>query len=113
MNCFRASLYVAQEWYIAFSIDNGTKHSRESTVYLKKRGPRRLPRYASLKSIFELAICLVGKAHVTKMILNLNIFPPGLQIPQISYCIFKKPVICTNLIACSATLSLAAAECGQ
>jgi len=40
------------------------------------------------KSIPELAISLVGKAHVTKMKLNLNFFPLGLQIPQISYCIF-------------------------
>jgi len=53
-------------------------------------------------SILEFAICLVGKAHVTKMKLNFNFFPLGLQIQQISYCIFKKPVICTNLITCSA-----------
>jgi len=39
---------------------------------------------------------------VTKMKLNLNLFPLGLQIPQISYCIFKKPVICTtfNYVQC-------------
>jgi len=67
-----------------------------STVSLKKRGPRRLPRYPSLISILELAICLLGKAHVTKMKLNLNFFPLALQIAQTSYCIFKKPVICTN-----------------
>ena len=35
-------------------------------------GPRQLPPYPSLISILELAICLVGKAHVTKMKLNLN-----------------------------------------
>jgi len=63
-------------------------------------------RYASLVSILELAICLVDKAHLTKVKLNLNFFPLGVQIPQISYCIFKKPVICTNLITCSAKLSL-------
>jgi len=80
---------------------------------LKKDGPRRLPPYPSLISIPELAISLVGKAHVSKMKLNLNFFPLGLQIPQISYCIFKKPVICTNLITCSAKLSLHAAERGQ
>ena len=80
------------------------------TVSLKKRGPRRMPRYASLISTLELAICLVGKAHLTKMKLNLNLFPIGLQIPQISYCIFNKPVICTNLIKCSAKLPLHAAE---
>jgi len=78
--------------------------SQGGTVSLKKRGPRRLPRYPSLVSIPELAICLVGKAHVTKMKLNLNFFPLGLQIPQISR-IFKKPVICRNLITCSAKLS--------
>jgi len=44
---------------------------------------------------------------------NLNFFPLGIQIPQISYCIFMKPVICTNLITCSAKLSLPAAERGQ
>jgi len=40
------------------------------TVSLKKRAPRRLPRYPSLISIPELAISLVGKAHMTKMKLN-------------------------------------------
>jgi len=72
----------------------------------------RLPRYPSL-SISELAISPAGKAHATKMKLNLNFFPLGLQIPQINYCIFENPVICTNLITCSAKLSLHAAERGQ
>jgi len=72
-----------------------------------------MPRYPSLISIPELAISLVGKAHVIKMNLNLNFFPLGLQIPQISYCIFEKPVIYSNLITCSAKLSLHAAERGQ
>ena len=72
-----------------------------------------MPPYASLKSILELAICLVGKAHVTKMKLNLNFFSLGLQLQQISYCIFKNPVICTNSITCSAKPSLPAAERGQ
>ena len=79
----------------------------------ENRGPRRLPRYPSLISIPELAISLVGKAHVTKMKLNLKYFPLALQIPQISYCIFEKPVIYTNLITCSDKLSLHAAERGQ
>jgi len=35
-------------------------------------------------SIPELAICLVGKMHVTKIKLNFNFFPLGLQIPQTS-----------------------------
>jgi len=39
-----------------------------------KRGPGRLTRYPFLMSIPELAISLVGKAHVSKMKLNLN-FP--------------------------------------
>jgi len=80
------------------------------TLSLKKRGPRRQSGYLSLVSILELAICLIGKAHVTEMKLNLNFFPLGLQIPQISYCIFEKTVICTNLITCSAKLSLHAAR---
>jgi len=40
------------------------------------------------------------------MKLDLNFFPLGIQIPQTSYCIFWKPVICTNVITCSAKLSL-------
>ena len=76
--------------------------SQGGTVSLKKRGPRRLPRYPSLISIPELAICLVGNAHVTKMKLDLNFFPLGFQIAQIRRCIFKKPEICRNLITCSA-----------
>jgi len=59
-------------------------------------GTGRLPHYPSLISILELAICLVGNVYVTKMKLNLNFFPLALQIPQTCYCIFKKPVICTN-----------------
>jgi len=43
-------------------------------VPMKKRRPRRLPRYPSLISIPELAICLVGKTHATKMKLNLIFF---------------------------------------
>jgi len=49
----------------------------------EKEGQRRLFGYPSSISILELAICLVGKAHVTKMKLNLNFFALGLQIPQI------------------------------
>jgi len=81
----------------------------------EKGGPRRLPgyRYPFLISIPELAIRLFSKAHVTKMKLNLTFFPLGLQIPQMSYCIFRKSVICTNLITCSAKISLHAAERGQ
>jgi len=57
-------------------------------VSLKKRGLRRLTRYPSLISILELAICLAGKAHVSEMKLNLNIFSLRLQIPLTSYCLF-------------------------
>jgi len=110
----RASLNVALEWYVTFSLNNGAKLSRGGgTVSLKKRGPRQLPPYPSLISIPELEISLIGKAHVTIMKLTLNFFPLGLQIPQISYCTFGKPVICTNFITCSAKLSLHAAERGQ
>jgi len=87
--------------------------SQGGKVSLKKRSLRRLPRYPSLISISELAISLVGKSHMIKMNLILNFFPLGLQIPQISYCIFEKPVIYTNLITCSAKLSLHEAERGQ
>ena len=71
-----------------------------------------MPRYPSLLSIPELAISLVGQAHVIKLNLNLNFFP-WLQIPQISCCSFEKPVIYTNLITCSDKLFLHAAERGQ
>jgi len=73
----------------------------------------RLPLWASRVSIPQLGISLLNKALVAKMKLNLNFFPLGLHILQISYCIFKKPVICTNLITCSAKLSLHSAERGQ
>ena len=85
MTCFRAYsnvatlLFLTKQWCKAF---------KGGTVSLKRRSTTRLPCYPSLISILELAICLVGKAHVTKMKLNLNFFPLGIQIPQISYCIF-------------------------
>jgi len=72
-------------------------------------GPRRLPPYPSLISILELAIWLVGKAHVTKMKLNLNVF----LIWASNYYIFKNPLISTNLTTCSAKLTLPAAERSQ
>jgi len=109
----QVSLKVALEWYITFLTKQCCKALKGGTASLKKRGPRRLPHHPSLISITELALCLVGKAHVTKMKLNLNFFPLRLQIPQIRCCIFKKPVICTNLITCSAKLSLHAAERGH
>ena len=104
MTCFRTSLNlnVALERYRTLLTKQWCKALKGGTVSLKKRGRGRLPRYPSLISIPELAISLVGKAHVTKMKLNLNFFRVGLEIPQISHCIFKKPVICTNLITCSA-----------
>jgi len=70
--CFRASLNVTLEWYITFLTKQWCKALKGGTVSLKKRGPRRLPRYPSLKSMTELAICLIGKAHVTKVKLNFN-----------------------------------------
>jgi len=112
VTCFRTTLNVAFEWYKVFLTKQWCKALKGGTVSLQKRRPWRLPRYHSL-SIPELAISLVGKANVTKTKLNLNFFPIGLQIPQISYCIFKKPVICTNLITCSAKLSLHAVARGQ
>ena len=69
---------------------------------------------SSLISIPELGICLVGKALVTEMKLILNFFLfLGVQIPQTSFCIFKKSVICIKLITCGDKLSLHAAERAQ
>ena len=98
MTCLRTSLNVALEWYITFLIKQWCKALMGEHGISEKEGPEAI---ASL-SFPELAISLVGKAHVTKMKLNLNLFPLGLQIPQISYCIFKKPVICTtfNYVQC-------------
>jgi len=80
---------MALEWYITFLTKQWCKALKGGgAVSLKKRGPRRLSRYPSLISIPELAISIVGKAHVTKMKLNLNFIPSGLQIPQIIYYIF-------------------------
>ena len=80
------------------------------TVSLKKRAPRRLPRYPYLISNPQAAISFPAKAHMTKMKLNLNLFPLGLQIPQITYCIFKEPkslcFIKVNVFAPSSVYSL-------
>ena len=76
----------------------------------RKKEPEASSSLYSLISIPELAIFLVGKAHVSKVKLDLNFFQLGFQIPQISYCILKKSVICTNLTTCSAKLCLHAAE---
>ena len=72
MTYFRDSLNVSVEWYITFLTQKWCEalKGKGCTVSLKKRGPRRLPRYPSLISIPELAICFVGKVHVTKMKLN-------------------------------------------
>jgi len=59
------------------------RSQERGTVSPDKKGPRRLHRYLSLISIPELGICLVSKAHVTKMKLILNFFSLlGVQIPQ-------------------------------
>jgi len=112
MTCFRASLNVALEWKITFVTKQRCK-ALKGSQYLWKRGARGdcpviLPWYPSL----SLLSLLLAK-HMTEMKLNLNFFPLGLQTSQISHCIFGKPVICTNLITCSAKLSLHAAERGQ
>ena len=103
---------MALEWYITFLTKQWCKALKRGHGS-KNEGPEPTASLTSLISISELAISHVGKARVTKMKLNLNFFPSGLQIPQISYCIFKKTVICTNLITCSAMLSLQAVERGQ
>jgi len=61
MTCFRASLKVALEWYITFLTEQWYKAREGGTVSLKKRGPRRLPRYPSVISILELATILLAK----------------------------------------------------
>jgi len=67
---------VALEWYITFLTKQWCKVlQREGTVSLKKRGPRRLPRYLSLISTPELAIGLVRKAHVIKNENKFEFFP--------------------------------------
>jgi len=71
MTYFIDSLNVALEWYIKFLIKQWCKALKGRKVSLKKWGTRRLPRYPSPISIPVLAISLVGKAHVTKMKLNL------------------------------------------
>jgi len=102
MTYFRASLNLDLEWFITFLTKQWCKSLKGGHAISEKDGPEATASSSSLISILELAICLVGKAHVTKMKLNFNFFPLGLQIPQISYCIFRKSVICTNLITCSA-----------
>jgi len=87
MTCYRASLNVALEWYITFLTNQKRKARKRGTVSLKK-GPEATVSLSFPLFIPELAICLVGKVHVTKMKLNLNFFALGLQIPQTSYSIF-------------------------
>jgi len=53
-------LNVALEWFITFLTKQWCKALKMGTVSLKKRDPRRLPRYPSLISISELAISLVN-----------------------------------------------------
>jgi len=61
--------------------------SQGGAQYLRKKWPE-----ATASLTFsnnpELVICLVGKAHVTTVKLNLNFFPLGLQIPQTSFGVF-------------------------
>jgi len=77
MTCFRAYSSGALECFIAFLTKQWCKALKwgEGHGISEKDGPRRLPPYPSLISILELAICLVGKAHVTIMKLNLNFIP--------------------------------------
>jgi len=72
MTCFRASLNVALEWYITFLTKQWCKAFKRGHGMSEKEGPRPLLPCPSLISIPELAISLVGKAHVIKMKLNLN-----------------------------------------
>jgi len=114
MTCFRASLNVALEWYIIFVTKQWCKLSRAGLGISVKKGPEPTASLSFPNIHPELGICLVGKAHVTKMKLILNFFLLlGVRIPQISYCIFKKSMICIKLITCSAKLSLQAAERDQ
>jgi len=58
--------FLTKQWWKALKGGHGIS---------EKDGPRRLPPCPSPISILELAICLVGKAHVTKMKLHLNFIP--------------------------------------
>jgi len=75
MTCFRASLNVALELYITYLTKQWCKALKEGARYLWKRWPKATASLSFPISILKLAICLVGKAHVTKMKLNLNFFP--------------------------------------
>ena len=80
MTCFRASLNVALEWYITFLTKQWCKkHSRGGHGISGKEWLEATASLSFLISIPELVICFVGKAHVTKMKLNLNFFPLVLQ----------------------------------
>jgi len=88
MTCFRASLNTALEWYLTFLTKQWCKALKRGHGISEKEGPEVTASLFFLISIPELAICLVGKVHVTKMKLNLNLFTVGLQTQQTSYCIF-------------------------
>ena len=103
---------VDLEWYITFLTKQQCEALKKGHGISETNGNEATVSLSFLVML-DLAICFVGKVHVTKMKLNLNFCPLGLQIPQTNYCIFKKPMICTNLITFNAKLSSHAAERGQ
>jgi len=96
MTFFRASLNVALERYITFLTKQWCKALNDGHGISEHKGSEATASLSFPNIHPELAISLVDKARLTKMKLTLNFFPLGLQIPKIRYCIFKKPVICTN-----------------
>jgi len=97
---------------MTFQLNNGAKLSRGHNIY-EKEGTEVT---ASLLFLYIHAWACNLSCWQSAYDWNettFELFPLGPQISQISYCIIKKPVICTNLITCSAKLSLRAAEHGQ
>jgi len=113
MTCFRASLNVALERYITFLTKQWCKALMGGHGISEKEGPEATASL-SFRNIHPWACNLsCWQSACDEKETKFEFFPLALPIPQISYCIFKKPVICINLITCSAKLSLHAAERGQ
>jgi len=101
MTCFRACLNVGLEWYITFLTKQWCKALNGGHGISEKEEPEATASL-SFPNIHPWT-CNIScwQSAYDWNETNLNFFPVGLQIPQISYCIFKKPVIYTYLITCS------------
>ena len=113
MTCFRASLNVALEWYITFLTKQWCKALKEGHGISEREGPEATVSL-SFPNIHPWACNLsCWQSTCDENETKFDFFTLGLQIPHISYCIFEKPMICTNLITYSAKLCLYEAERGQ